>query len=373
MIFLNCIIVKGMRKTLWILCLITGLLSFGQGTTVTRDATPKYSNEFLQLGVGARSFGMSLSAVAHTQDVTSGYWNPAGLIGLSKNQGVLMHASYFGGLANYDYGAFAFSADEQSKIAISLIRFSVDDIPDTRFLFDANGTINYDNIRFFAASDYALIGSYARQMPILGGIRAGANVKIIHRNVGEFADAWGFGLDAGLQKEMNNWQFGLVVRDVFGTFNAWSYNVEELEDAYALTDNALPQAAIEVTLPRMIFGVARSWELSDAFALLASADFDFTFDGKRNTLIKSNFTSIDPHAGVELGYQDQFFLRLGIGQFQQKEDFEGNTSWTKQPTAGLGFKTDQVMIDYALTDAFNQADGLYSHVFSIKIDFDAKK
>lgn len=362
-----------MRKTLWLLGIFCSPLLHAQETASERDVTPKYSNEFLQLGVGARSFGMALSAVAHTQDVTSGYWNPAGLLGLTNNQGMLMHASYFGGLANYDYGAYAFEVDSESKIAISIIRFSVDDIPDTRFLFDANGTINYDNIRFFAASDYALVGSYARQIPLLGGIRAGANVKVIHRNVGEFANSWGFGIDAGLQKEINNWQLGLVVRDVFGTFNAWSYNVEALEDVYAITENAVPEAALEVTLPRMIFGVARTWELSESFSMLASADFDFTFDGKRNTLIKSNFTSIDPHAGLEVGYKEQFFLRMGIGQFQQKEDFDGNTSWTKQPTAGMGFKIDQVTIDYALTDAFNQADGLYSHVFSIKIDFDAKK
>ena len=351
------------------------LLSFVQsyGQTSTSTKAPKYSNEFLQLGVGARALGMSLSAVGHTTDVTSGYWNPAGLLGLSNDQGILMHAAYFGGLANYDYGAYAFDVDGESKMAISVIRFSVDDIPDTRFLFDANGAINYDNIRFFAASDYALIGSYARQIPILGGIKAGANAKIIHRKVGEFASAWGFGLDAGLQKEVNNWQLGLVLRDVFGTFNAWSFNAEALEDVYAITGNSLPEGSLEITLPRMILGVSRNWMLNESFSLLASADFDFTFDGKRNTIIKSDLTSIDPHAGIEVAYRQQFFLRLGIGQFQQKEDFDGNTSWTKQPTAGIGFKIDQVTVDYALTDAFNQADGLYSHIFSIKIDFDAKK
>ena len=34
---------------------------------------PKYSNEFLNLGIGARALGMSNSNVAIVNDVTSGY------------------------------------------------------------------------------------------------------------------------------------------------------------------------------------------------------------------------------------------------------------------------------------------------------------
>ena len=362
-----------MRKFLLVLFIGIGTWAVAQDANESKDKTPKYSNEFLNLGVGARAFGLALSSVAYTSDVTSGYWNPAGLLDLEKDQGMLMHSSYFGGLASYDYMAFATDVDAESKLAISIIRFSVDDIPDTRFLFDANGAINYDNIQFFAASDYAFIGSYARRLKILGGVKAGGNVKIIRRVVGDFSKAWGFGIDAGLQKEMKDWKLGLTVRDVFGTFNAWSHNTSELEEVYALTGNELPASSVEITLPRMIFGVARTWNFNEKISLMGTMDLDFTFDGKRNTLIKSNFASIDPHGGIEVGYESQFYLRLGLGQVQQTEDFDGKTSWTMQPTAGLGVSLDQVTIDYALTDAFNQAEGLYSHVFSIKIDFDVKE
>src|SRR5690606_32380927 len=43
---------------------------------------PKYSNEFLAIGVGARSLGMGYAQVAAANDVTAGYWNPAGLLGV---------------------------------------------------------------------------------------------------------------------------------------------------------------------------------------------------------------------------------------------------------------------------------------------------
>lgn len=69
----------------------------------SKDNTPKYSNEFMNIGVSARSFGMGFTGVSFTNDVTAGYWNPAGLNDLeADHQMVLMHSSYFGGLANYD-------------------------------------------------------------------------------------------------------------------------------------------------------------------------------------------------------------------------------------------------------------------------------
>jgi hypothetical protein len=89
-----------------------------------------------------------------------------------------MHSSYFGGLANYDYAGVATSIDEKSKIAITLIRFSVDKIPDTRLLIDANGAIRYENIDFFASADYGFFVSYARRLNFLGGIDSGMFLSI---------------------------------------------------------------------------------------------------------------------------------------------------------------------------------------------------
>ena len=63
----------------------------------------KYSNEFLNIGAGARGLAMGGAQVASAKDATAGYWNPAGLTGI-KDQGSigLMHAEYFSGIAKYD-------------------------------------------------------------------------------------------------------------------------------------------------------------------------------------------------------------------------------------------------------------------------------
>ena len=94
---------------------------------------------------GARALGMSNSYVTSVNDVTAGYWNPAGLLGIkNQHQVALMHSEYFAGIAKYDYGAFATRLDSNSVLGISLIRFGVDDIPNTTELIDANGNVDYN-------------------------------------------------------------------------------------------------------------------------------------------------------------------------------------------------------------------------------------
>jgi len=337
-------------------------------------SAPKYSNEFLAIGVGARSLGMANSVVSHVSDGTSAYWNPAGLLKIQdKYEATLMHSEYFAGIANYDFIGLAIPVDTLSHMSFSIIRFGIDDIPDTRFLYDANGAINYDNIKFFSAADYAFTFSYARKLSGLGGLRVGANFKVVHRKVGDFASAWGFGLDAGAQKTLGKWELGLMLRDITGTFNAWSHNSELVEDVYALTGNIIPVSSLEVTLPRAILAFSRNIAISKKIGMLASMDMEMTFDGKRNVALKTEFASISPMMGLEVDYGKIAFLRLGAGKFQQVKDFNNTTRTSWQPNFGIGVKIKSFRMDYAMTDFSDNAEALYSHVFSLAIGINDKK
>lgn len=343
------------------------------GQEPVSDNTPKYSNEFIHIGVDARAFALGTSMVAHTRDVSSGYWNPAGLADLSSaHQLSLMHASYFAGVANYDYGSFATHLDDSSVWSVSVIRFSVDDIPDTRLLIDPNGAVNYDNIRFFSASDYGFLMSYGKKLSVWNGVRIGGSVKIIRRLVGDFAGSWGFGMNAGMKTSWKNWDIGIVGRDLFGTFNNWTINDESLADVYSKTGNMLYAKSLEISLPRMILGLARQFPVGDKFSILGTLDVTTTFDGKRNTLLKSEVVSLDPAVGMEVGFRELAFLRAGVNQFQQIKDFDSSLSWTFQPNVGVGFCIGELSIDYAFTDIGDQSAGLYSHIFSIKVNFDVE-
>ncbi len=335
---------------------------------------PKYSNEFLMLGVGARGLSMSNTQTATVNDVTSGYWNPAGLSSLSSDYQVsLMHSEYFAGIAKYDYGAFAMKIDTSSAIGFSILRFGVDNIPNTTDLIDNQGNIDYNRISSFSAADYAFLISYAKKSKIQG-LEYGANVKIIYRQIGDFAHAWGFGLDIGAQYQYKKWKLGLIAKDITTTFNAWSFNLnDQMKETFLATGNEIPTASTELTLPRLIIGVGRDFNISKSISLLATADVDVTFDGKRNVLIRSNPMSFDPHIGVEIAYKNIVFLRGGIGNIQDEKDMSGHSATTFQPNIGLGVKIKKVLtVDYALTNIGNTSIALYSNVFSLRLDLDKK-
>ena len=337
---------------------------------VSGQTARKYSNEFMNIGVDAAALGMSNAVTAHTNNVNAGYWNPAGLVHLEDNQLALMHSSYFANIANYNYIAYAMPLDDRSAVGISLIRFGVDDILDTTQLIDDEGNINYDRINTFSTADYGVLFSYARKLP-LDGLNYGINAKVIRRIIGNFASAWGFGLDAGIQFESKtNWKFGLMARDITTTYNSWAIDEDEFEKisgAIEGQNQTLPEKS-EITLPKLELGISKSWTFNYDYSLLAAVNLNMRF-AETNDIISTSAVSMAPAFGFQFGYTDLVFLRGGIGNFQNELQLDNSENLTFQPNFGVGFKYKGIEIDYAFTDIGDQSAALYSNVFSLKLDF----
>ncbi len=346
--------------------------------TLAQDGSvaPKYSNEFLSIGVGADALGQGNAFAAQASGASSIYWNPAGLTSVNKWLDLsLMHSSYFAGIAKYDHIGIAHAIDDKSAAGFSFIRFAVDDIPNTTQLIDNSGNVNYDNITTFTAADYAFLFSYARKLK-RPGLSAGGNFKLIHRKVGDFAKSWGFGIDAGLQlKKSDHWRYGLVARDVTSTFNAWIFDLTpEMKEVFVATGNVLPQNGLELTLPRFIFAANAKYDIGKKGIYGAGElDLDLTTDGKRNVLLRTNVFSVDPHLGMEFGYKSIVAVRFGLSNMQYIKDFNDNTSLNIQPNLGIGVQIKNFQLDYAFTDVGDASIALYSHVFSLKLKLDKPK
>ena len=345
------------------------LLILGLGVAALAQ-TAKYSNAFLSLGVGARGLAMGNSMVAIANDATAAYWNPAGLGAMQqKLQLSAMHAEYFAGISKYDYVGAAYKIDTQFTVALSWIRFGVDNIMNTTELIDHNGNIDYDRISYFSAADNALLMSCAYNFKQVKGLSIGGNAKIVRRRIGDFAGAWGFGLDIGLRYEYKGWQAGVMLQDATGTFNAWSYSLSDrMKEVFEETGNEIPENSLEVTVPQLSLGAAKYVELGKGFNATFALNTDFSFDGRRDRLMSTNVFSFNPHFGMEFAYKKIVSVRAGIGNFQQETDFDGKRKVTCQINLGVGVNIkDIVAIDYAFTDIGDLSIAMYSHIFSLRI------
>jgi hypothetical protein len=171
----------------------------------------KYAGEFMAIGIGGRPLGMGGAFVAIANDVTAGYYNPAGLGNLNYPQISLMHSEQFGNLVNYDYAAVGIPFGSDMSFGISAMRLAVDGIPDTRealedgrnpgitiydpnFINDDYARLNYSKIKEFTNQDWAFYLTFAKRHS--DNFYWGANIKIIRRDIAEFG-ATGIGFDVG--------------------------------------------------------------------------------------------------------------------------------------------------------------------------------
>ncbi len=295
----------------------------------------KYAGEFLALGVGGRSLGMGGASVAAVNDVTSGYWNPAGLAHLDYPQISLMHEEHFGDLVNYNYAAIAIPYGKDMSFGISAIRLGIDGIPDTRnALIDrqtglqisdprnVNWALDYSKITEFSNTDYAFFLTFAKRHS--ENFYWGANVKLIRRDIAEFG-ATGIGFDIGavymLTDELT---VGANLMDITTTLLAWDTGRNEL-----ISPTTKLGAAYTLNFLGGVFTPA--------------IDFDIRFENRRSS---ANFNlgpvSFDARFGLEYNYNNLFAIRGGYND-------------VKQFTVGAGVKLPKLNIDYSFASFSDSA------------------
>lgn len=350
----------------------------------------KYVNEYLNIGVGARGLGMSGAQAASIRDVTAPFWNPAGISFIQNDLQVgLMHSEYFSGIAKYDYiGVATPTKKKKGVLAFSAIRFGIDNIPYTLNLIEPDGAVNYQKVKAISASDYAGMVTYAQRLNWKKlakredvDIRVGGNFKIIHRSVGSMANAWGGGIDLGLQARVKRWCFGVNLKDITTTYTIWSFSFTQAEKEQLIkTGNEIVSRSTEVNTPRTILAAGRYLPIhlkdsTKSAYLLVEANLDITSDGSRySNVINLNPLSIDPRCGLEFGYNKLFFLRAGLGNFQRVMDDNDTLKLRTmyQPSLGMGFKIKSLAFDYAFTSLNVQNNPLYSHFVSLKLNINKK-
>jgi hypothetical protein len=309
----------------------------------------KYAGEFIAIGVGGRALGMGGAFVALANDVTAGYWNPAGLSKIKYTEITLMHDERFAGLVNYDYGAVAFPSGSKASIGFSVIRLGIDGIPDTREalydastsdqmkiydIFNPNARIDPNRVTYFNSTDWAFYFSYAKQLS--EDFSYGANLKIIRRDMGSNS-ATGIGFDLGGRMLLTeNLILGVNLQDITTTLIAWDTGTKELIS---------PTAKIGSAYLIDLFG--------GRFA--PAVDFDVRFENRRYaSTTHVGPISADLHTGLEYDFRNVVAVRVGYND-------------VKQLTLGAGIHLPKLDIDYSFAKFDGDGQLGNTHRISLKL------
>ena len=297
----------------------------------------KYTNAFLQIGVGPRALGMGGSYCSLADDGHAFYWNPAGLALLRRPRLSGMYGPQFGTISNplgsYHFVGYAQPISGDVVLAINWIRLSVDDIPiysslqgdsyldrlrnkSLRPTGEAEGFINdVEDAYFFSfakRNEFLLdLGWLYHKVRI--DVPFGINLKWIKQSIGDKSGT-GLGMDAGMQLRIH-------VNDIFQTeklgITAFGIQVQDITRT-ALHWNTRHQDSAPINI---------KWGISYQSPLpLKNNTLVFSFD--RDTKWDNPY-----HIGFEYCLYQTLALRIGSNDGQ----FTGG--------AGLRFKAFQ--IDYA--------------------------
>lgn len=334
------------RRYLFLLLFLASSLNLlAQGTG------NKYAGEFLAIGVGGRPLGMGGAYVSLVSDVTAGYWNPGALARINYPQFSLMHDERFGNLVNYDYGSVALPWGANASLGLSVIRLGVDDVPNTQGAwrdlnnngyFDNGDRLDYSQIKFFNAADWAFILTYSKNHS--EKLSYGVNLKVISRSI-DYGSAWGIGFDVGAIYNVSpKFRLGANLMDITTTLLAWS-----------------PTGRKELITPTAKIGGSYDIPFFTTGRITPALDFDVRFENRKfASLANVGPVSFDMHAGLEYGFKDLFALRVGYND-------------VKQLTFGAGVKLPKLNLDYSFAK-FDGNDQLgNTHRISVMFTLDDEK
>jgi len=281
-------------------------LSVSQFTSITygSDAGTTGAN-FLKIGIGPRAVGMGEAQVAICNDVTSVFWNPAGLARTESQEASFVYSVWFEGI-KMQYFGYAYPHPTLGTFAGSINYLSMGKIQGYRA----------DGVKTGEVGAYDLLGvlSYARELPYYG-INGGINLKLIQQKLEE-ESSFAFGIDIGVMGPLGRW-----------------FKVKELEDLTCginlqnLGSNVKFQKE-EGSLPlNLKFGVGIKKEvLGDPLTIAIDGNLP-------------NDNDFYVSLGIEYWVRDLIGLRVGYKSGQELGD---------GLSFGGGIKVNIFQLDYAL-------------------------
>lgn len=342
-----------MRKifNLIVIFLISFNVAFAQTfkTNVSKRGTTAAT--FLSIGQSARAIGMGSAFVGVVNDVSSIYWNPAGLTKAEGGQIMVDHTKWIAG-TEYNFFAVSYNIGDLGTVGVSFTGSNIGDMKVTT-IEEPWGTGEV-----FSATDMAISLAYALQLTDRFSI--GFNPKFVYQGIWKMS-ASAFAIDMGVQYvtpfddailAMSISNFGTEMR-LLGQSNLVLYD----PDPYTTGNNNKIPAYLET----------KDWALPLTFRVgvaynpirTANHRLTFAFDALHPS---DDYESVN--LGFEYGFQDFLFLRAGYKSLFLDDSEESYA-------LGFGLKKNlmgnvAIKVDYAYQD-FGRLNNIQK--FSLTVSF----
>jgi hypothetical protein len=291
---------------------------------------------FLEIGVGARAMGLGGAYAAVANDASALYWNPAGVARVQNIEIEATHNSWFLDASHEFVGVVVPIASINSAIGVSFTSLGFGDQA-VRTVDRPEGTgETYD------AQDLAVGVTYA--LALTDRFSFGITGKYVNQRIW-FESGSAFAVDLGIfyTTPVEGLRLGMAMSN-FGTPLRMGGNNLASTTSPDKTVQTFDRAPVEYTttaspLPVLFrAGIAYEQRIGDLGSATIAADVNHPANSTE---------SID--AGLELGYQNSFFVRAGLQNMLERDGISGLTLG-----AGVDWHDDQlgfgVRVDYAWAD-----------------------
>lgn len=271
--------------------------------------------QFLKLGVDARAIGMGEAYTAVTDDISSVFWNPAGLAPSLQNQAFFSHTEWPANIM-HEFAAVSYTTGVSTwAVYGSALHMDDMDITDEETFGPTGET--------FTNSDFAFGLAYAQQFT--SKFSAGGSAKYLRENLYEYSiNSFAVDLGSMYNTGWNNVKIGMALRnfgpdvkfrvdeDEDGSFDEDPYDLLD-NDGDGLIDEDGPE--LESKIP-MSFSLGISGDLmrNDMSYWIASLQLDNVIDRTETWNLGTEYKlgNIFFRGGYQLGYDTNGYS-AGIG------------------------------------------------------------
>ena len=310
--------------------------------------------QFLKLGVDARAIGMGEAYTAVTDDISSVYWNPAGLAPSFQNQVFVSHTNWVADIMQ-EFAAATYT-NGVSTFAVYGTVLHMDDMEVTEE--DPFGHTG----EYFTNSNVALGLSVGQQFT--DKFSAGIGIKYLRENLYEYdVNSYAFDVGSMYNTGWNNTKIGMVLKN-FGP--DIRYRVDDDgdgqtdEDPFDLFDND-GDGQVDEDGPELESKIPMHFSLGVSGDLMRTEDSHWIASLQLDNVIDRRETW---NIGTEYK-MGNIFLRAGYQINYDEADFSAGAGW--QVPTGIGVFN----IDYAYTDMGLLAETMIksAHRVSLKMRY----